>query len=122
MAKRMNLDETWKNCLSMWRHAARKIRAIAGFNQMPCNNQSDLIDEIKDAWCEKRDFKNITHDCFFCNFAGSTHTRSLCCNEKCPARRVDNSFYCDNDNYHYLHNPIAFYNKLMALDRKRKKK
>ena len=108
MAKRMTLDETWKNCLSMWRWIAKMWR-------LGC---SQNVEELKTEWCEAHGFDMIESGCFFCHHNGGA-LENMC--RKCPARKVDADFFCMDTHYSYNRHPIAFYNKLVSLNRKRLK-
>lgn len=109
---RMNLDDTWKNCLSMWRWIAKEVRGG--------NKRSSAC--LKRDWLRRRDIRHISSDCFFCHF-GVTHdlqVKNAEC-EICPASKIDPTFYCMTVEYDYCAEPIAFYNKLVSLNRKRLK-
>jgi hypothetical protein len=111
----MTLEETWKNCLSMWRWIAKEVRK--GNKKYP----SDL----KTEWLAKHGIEKdeIYNDCFFCEHAATHATRNaaaITC-PTCPGSRADKTFDCQHEDYCFSKNPIAFYNKLRALNRKRLK-
>lgn len=112
----MNLNKTWRLCLSMWRWIAEERKKG--------NNKG--VWPLKVEWLQKHGFEkdSIENDCFFCDYA-LTHkarikTENGC--PRCPGTKVDRSFFCVGDDYNYHYRPIAFYNKLRALNRKRMKK
>ena len=101
---KMNLGDTWKNCLSMWRWIAKEVRG--GDQRSVC--------ELKTVWLNNHDLDGlVTDDCFFCDYGKDCQT--------CPGRRVDPKFTCDDISCHWDSHPIAFYNKLVSLNRKRLK-
>lgn len=113
--KRITLDETWRNCLSMWRWIYKQTK----------NNPRLSQAGFKVEWLAKHGFPdNILHNCFFCNYAVQCPKSSGVIVGKgcdsCPARKFDKSFICTDLRYHFNDRPIAFYNKLVSLDRKRK--
>ena len=115
--KKLTLDETWRLCLSMWRWIIKKLRI---------NPELD-IEELKDEWLEKHYPQiDLMSSCFFCEY---DYQRRLKSKAKrfwdcpfCPMRIVDKSlkaFCCLNTDFWYEKKPIAFYNKLVSLNRKR---
>ncbi len=100
--KKLTLKETWNLCLSQWRWIAKEVR------KSPKNN----IDDLKEEWVGKYGFFDIDNNCFFCNYAEGN------C-DLCPARKVDKSFDCYTPEYNHKTMPIAFYNKLVSLNKKR---
>ena len=112
----MNLNETWRLCLSMWRWIAEE--------QKRGNNK--LVLSLKVEWLQKHGFEEdfIENDCFFCRYAVVHKARvrnTVGCSD-CPGTKVDRLFTCFDNDYSYYYKPIAFYNKLRALNRKRIKK
>ena len=117
---RMTLDETWKNCLSMWRWIAKEVR----------NGNGVLVERLKKEWLENHGFKvglYPSDNCFFCIYKDSHNRKrakgkSVCGCDDCPACYIDRDFYCcDFDGDDYSEEPIKFYNKLVSLNRKRLK-
>lgn len=110
--KRLTLNETWKLCLAMWRWIARQVRA--GRNDVD-------VSKLKDEWLAKKGFDpmEILHSCFFCHYTTDSDLEDC---EQCPGRKVDPYFGCCGGKYYYRFHPIAFYNKLVRLNRKRLKK
>ena len=115
MAKRMTLDETWKNCLSMWRWIAKRVRYGCAKN----------VSSLKREWLKDHRIADgvLFEDCFFCHYhlSHKRRVRAIEGCEGCPAVFVDRGFVCTHDNYDYDTEPIAFYNKLVSLNRKRLK-
>lgn len=110
--RELTLSETWKLCLSMWRWIAKQVRA----------GRTDVT-SLKNEWIEKKGFgsEKILHHCFFCHYTAEDFEFSEDCNQ-CPARKIDPYFDCCGGKYYYRPHPIAFYNKLVSLNRKRLKK
>ena len=113
--KRMNLDESWKLCMSMWRWIAEQIRAGCEYS----------VDVLKEQWLKKHGYKigkygeYITGNCFFCTYITSCGKEEC---SFCPGKKVDGTFNCMRKDYDFFGRPIAFYNKLRSLNRKRLKK
>jgi len=106
--KKLTLDETWRLCLIMWRWIAKEARA----------GSRDAIWGLKCEWLEKHGYEDVSCNCFFCEYADK---RKACC-DLCPAYKIDKEFYefgCQNAEYDWRVKPIAFYNKLCSLNRKR---
>ena len=105
--KRLTLDETWKLCLSMWRWIAKMIR----------EGSELFVSELKDQWLRDHGYEHeVWLTCFFC---GYIHHPKRTCDTNCPARMIDRNFNCHNPDYDYQSKPIAFYNKIVSLNRKR---
>lgn len=106
--KNFTLEETWRLCLSMWQWIAEQVRG----------GSEEMVSALKDRWLVKNgfnvDLEEIEHSCFFCEYDNAG------CAD-CPARKVDPSFSCSKAEYNWHRKPIAFCNKLVSLNRKRKK-
>lgn len=109
--KKLTLDQTWKLCLSMWRWIVRQIRQNSALN----------VNVLKQQWLDEHgyDSADIRDDCFFCAYIEVRNSKGC---EKCPGKKVDKGFDCRNFKYSWFSVPIAFYNKLVSLNRKRMKK
>ena len=114
--KKLTLDQTWKLCIDgMWAWIAKERRKSRRLNVM----------DLKAKW-RKKHFPNkkIKFNCFFCEY-NMQHKGSLC--SECPARKIDSklgSFWCEEgrggpEGTYWFSRPIAFYNKLVSLNRKR---
>lgn len=116
--KRLTLDETWKNCLSMWRWIAKEKE----------NENADGVWALKRQWIEENDLETheVQNKCFFCEYdrenSGINPDRHTDSCPDCPGSIVDPSFDCYHPDYDFEADPIAFYNKLVSLNRKRLKK
>ena len=124
---KLTLNETWKQCLSMWWWIAKEIRkyGLKKFNLLTEDEKIDFVDSLKEQWLVNHDFDpdEITNTCFFCEKGNPAEDCS-----RCPGHLVDPSFYCYWDTigekankYNWCGHPIAFYNKLVSLNRKRLK-
>jgi hypothetical protein len=105
----MTLNETWKNCLRMWKWIVEQI--------------DDDTDNLCLTVCLKVDFLNKYHfkkeiksDCFFCEYDDSRNGDN--CN-KCPGFLVDPTFSCMDPVYGFHRNPQLFYKKLLRLNARR---
>lgn len=114
MAKRMTLDETWDRCLEMWKWVSKR----AGHNSEPYTTAV-----LKEQWFEKSRFKkHRTEDCFFCDYASEARNGPYQGCQECPGKKVISGFHCEKrKTYHWGYKPVAFYNKLVSLNRKRLK-
>ena len=99
--KKLNLDETWKKCLLMWRWIIRQ----------PCPRN---VLRLKEKWLKKNgfDYGDIESDCFFCDYAN----RYMGC-FSCPGGKVEKNFSCCNYDYHYFYKPVAFLKKITELNK-----
>lgn len=99
--KKLNLNETWEQCLKMWRWIVRQ----------PCPRN---IYTLKDTWLKEHGFGNnfLYNDCFFCDY------NCVSC-KKCPGYKVDRDFHCENYEYNYSAKPTAFLRKITELNKKR---
>ncbi|KKK82643.1 hypothetical protein LCGC14_2801350 [marine sediment metagenome] len=104
--KKLTLDETWRLCLSMWKWIAKQKRE--GSKKTPV--------QLKYQWMSAHGLEEkINADCFFCNYI----TANKKCDIYCPGVKIDKDFNCATSGCHWYHDPIAFYNKLVSLNRKR---
>ena len=106
----MTLEETWRLCLSMWRWIAKEKRA---------GNKRE-VESLKMEWLDNHgyDEDGLWCDCFFCDYA-YYRKEDMC--GSCPVRMVDKNFDCHKEDYNYEKKPVKFYNKLVALNKKRLK-
>lgn len=106
--KKLNLDQTWKLCMSMWWWIVKKKKKRSRYS----------VGALKEQWLEKHRYKadEIDNDCFFCAY--DERYKDDC--SRCPARIVDGEqFHCSNAAYSWSYKPILFYEKLKELNRKR---
>lgn len=108
----MTLDETWAECLSMWKWIVEQIE----------NGTNLYRIALKIAWLKKHeyDYKKLEHKCFFCQYNKDVKKPTVVRCSNCPAVLVDNEFYCMNSEYHHWEHPRKFYDKLLELDKQRK--
>lgn len=102
MTKKMTLDETWKNCLAMWEWIAEKW--AQGYRD---------IHKLKGEWLTEHGFgeeDNVRCNCFFCEAAGNPGC------DACPARLVDDSFWCQGPECDWRDSPIEFCQRLLQLN------
>jgi hypothetical protein len=103
----MNLEETWKECIRMWKWISRQW----------LKPSHPGINALKRKWLETNGYEvfSIAEWCFFCDFA-----RGFC--DYCPGREIDSNFSCTNGKYHYRIKPREFYQELKQLNKIRMKK
>jgi hypothetical protein len=106
--KPKNLDETWTECLRMWKWIVRQVKA----------GRTD-IGNLKRKWRKDNGYRNIRSDCFFCEYS-SKRDGNLC--DNCPGKLVDKEFSCGGTDYDWSEKPLEFYKVLKKLNRKRKKR
>jgi len=109
MMKLLTVDETWVQCLAMWKWISRQCK---GKSLVWCN---DNVSDLKIRWLEKHGIRDgeISQNCFFCHKSGA---RYYICG-KCPARQVDPEFSCMDIGYSFLTHPRKFYAKLKELNK-----
>jgi len=93
----------------MWRWIAKQKRQGSQQN----------VNELKAEWLANHGYEGVCDNCFFCEY---TISRNVSCPNRCPGGKVDKEFDCGEESYNWFTKPIAFYNKLCALNRKRKAK
>ena len=105
--KKLTLNKTWTECLRMWKWIAKEKKA---------GNLSRVV-ILKSKWLNEHGYNadEIQDTCFFCDYV----RRKTCCD--CPGKKVNPGFDCEDENCEYDSEPIAFYNKLVALNKKRLK-
>ncbi len=108
LKRRYNLEKTWRLCMSLWRWVAKQKGG----------GSRKSVPVLKEEWLRKKGIEGILYTCFFCDYDGRIDDE---CDE-CPGRSVDLDFDCEDDEYYWKGSPIAFYNKLVSLNRKRKGK
>ncbi len=106
--RKMNLDDTWKYCLQMWKWIATQIK----------KNPDLDVRLLKTRWVKNHGFYGIDKACFFCEYVNKRYANC----DLCPGRKIDENFECTCHNYSYVHKPIAFYKKLFQLNTIRKAK
>ena len=119
--KRLNLNETWVLCLKMWKWIAMKVRVA-----IKAGKEWDVV-ILKREWLSSHGFENIRiyHNCFFCEYAHQHNPHKDIRGEGCSlclARKIDKEFDCQDTDYEYDQKPIAFYKKLVELNKIRLKK
>ncbi len=111
--KKMTLNQTWKNCLRMWKWIAKVCDSEEG--------RRVSIRRLKIRWMDTHmPDVHIEADCFFCKYNGDHRKESAC--DACPGKLVSRRFHCwHNVSYRYDEDPKKFYKKLLHLDAKRRK-
>ena len=113
--KRLNLDQTWIQCLKMWKWIAEEVRRLDRLNKMWD------VNALKEQWLNENGFGAINEECFFCEYAIKARNRSIkgwdtIC-PYCPAEKVDSSFSCTRDGHDYKYEPLNFLEELLRLNK-----
>jgi hypothetical protein len=110
--KRLTLDQTWEQCLAMWKYVSRQCK---GKKRDWCVGN---VNSLKVLWLSKNGIEEdeITQDCFFCDRTSPNGSIDYWCS-KCSGRKLDPSFYCMDKDYHFERSPRAFYAKLKELNK-----
>jgi len=113
--KPLSLDETWDECLKMWKWISENYRFFAS----PFFN----TEKAKDYYLTniRKAIKKPNADCFFCDYVDQEYREgglSKC--SSCPGRLVDDKFHCVDELYSYTNHPVKFYKKLVSLNARRK--
>ena len=111
------MDDVWAECLRMW-----KAVRVAHEAEM-------RVEEAKRAWLLSKgyDLEDISYRCFFCAYQevneegwiGEPGVEGSCAS--CPGTLVDPTFCCEPRGKEWYSNPREFYQRLLRLDRKRRK-
>ena len=111
MNERFSLDETWTYCESMWIWIAAQIESGSVFS----------VEGLKAEWLSIHGFARVYNcGCFFCDYAYHANKRKggmFMCRNHCPGKLVDPGFSCCHVDYHWTDNPIAFKNKIVAMNK-----
>jgi hypothetical protein len=117
MKKKLSLEKTWIECLKMWKWIVEQIKKDPNIG----------VITLKSEWLVKNKYKGLEGNCFFCDYDQSTidsnggiYNIKIC--KYCPGRLVNRKFNCEYTSYDWYDKPIAFYKKLLELNRIRKSK
>lgn len=106
------LDRSWKNCLRMWKWISENLPD--GFSEASIAMREYVVAVLKREWLRKNHFtKLLPSNCFFCAY-DRKHGDEC---DSCPARLVKAGFHCTDVFYCYSINPIAFYERLVMLNK-----
>ena len=117
--KKLTLDQTWEQCLKMWKWISRQCK---GKSKRWCGNNTN---KLKHLWLKKHKFDSvdICQACFFCDYTTVKLEDSYDC-RKCPGKKVDSEFCCRhndvsdwNSEVFFRHYPRLFYAKLKELNK-----
>lgn len=114
--KRLTLDQTWVECLKMWRWIVRQVKVAKA------KRGSWGTDGLKQQWLAAHGYEpsKISSTCFFCDW-DDKYIASGCCS-RCPAVMIEKDWTCSEARHYYLCKPIAFLAELNRLNRIRLKK
>ena len=104
----LTLDMAFDLCLKQWDWIKAQIEAGSKLS----------VGTLKEQWCKENGYEDVRSVCFFCEYAVHQHSRIAprrCVN--CPGRLVDPEFHCNNKEYHYEYNPLAFHAELVRLNK-----
>ncbi|KKN77624.1 hypothetical protein LCGC14_0358990 [marine sediment metagenome] len=103
----MNLNDTWKNCLKMWKWIAEQSSTRGAIG-------------LKHEWMKANNCDSLINDCHFCQYhneqGGENSEQGFCLS--CPGVLVDPTFDCMSGIYGYG-TPIKFNEKIIALNKQR---
>lgn len=105
------LAQTWKHCLAMWKWVSENY--VEGIND---------VEQLKQQWVKENGFRLIHSNfggCFFCDYAN--RQKNSACSVACPGAMVAPRFDCFNSTYYYDTKPKKFYQKLLKMDKKRRR-
>ena len=107
--KKLTLNETWTECLKMWKWIAGQKR----------KGNINNVGFLKKRWLKNNGYcaDSVSGNCFFCEYVDK---RDRGC-ELCPGRKIDQRFACSNSDYNYFYRPADFYKKLKKLNKIRLK-
>jgi len=104
----LTFDMAWDLCLKQWDWVKAQIEAGSKLSAITLKRQ----------WCKENGFGGVHGYCFFCEYAvQQPRIDSFCFCDNCPGRLVDPEFYCNNKEYHYEYNPLAFHAELVRLNK-----
>lgn len=110
--KELSLDRAWELCMEQWPWIIEEIEADMG-----------SVSHLKAKWVKRNGFKCVMANCFFCEYAHQRdkqfYTKGDC--KDCPGKKVDKNFDCENSEYHYTNDPIAFWHKIQEMNKIRTK-
>ena len=108
--KKLTLNETWIECLKMWKWIAGQKR----------KGDINSVCSLKRQWLKNNGYcaDSVSGNCFFCEYANERG--QLCV--LCPGKIIDRKFSCSNSDYDYFYRPADFYKKLKRLNKIRLKK
>jgi hypothetical protein len=107
--KRLTLNETWEQCLKMWKWISRQC---LGHTKLWCKSN---VNRLKIEWFESNNLSGVHFHCFFCHSRTGGRTNGIDCG--CPAHKVDKNFSCTTPEHHYMSHPRLFYAKLKELNK-----
>lgn len=100
--KRLTIDETWEQCLAMWKWISEKCEGM--------DIGGTVIDQIKVEYMESNGMKEdeVLCDCFFCDE----------CSQACDECQfaIYAGEHCTVENL-YSEDPVAFYAELKRLNK-----
>jgi len=110
----LTLDMAWDLCLNQqWNWIKAQIEAWPKLSKALTSDVD--IEGLKDQWCRENGFEDIWVNCFFCEYADQQQLGGRDC-DKCPGRLVDPKFHCEQSEYHFGLNPLAFHAELVRLN------
>ena len=107
--KRLTIDQTWEQCLGMWKWISRRCKKGKTYSRY-----DNHVDRLKLEWLGLNgvDADEVRDECFLCQY---TVPDGNCL--RCPAVKVDRDFMCSNVAYDYASKPRLFYAKLKELNK-----
>lgn len=119
----MNLEQTWENCVTLWRRVVERRRTV-NLEQtwencvVTCRGtEKDRVSTLKSQTLSEMGYNpaNVLAYCFFCVYDEEHRTdpRTRC--STCPGRLVDPEFNCVHLDYCWSDYPEAFLEKIEEL-------
>ena len=109
---KLTLNQTWKECLRMWKWIDGEIK----------KDNTQCVAALKWAWLGNNGYEpeKVEATCFFCDWC--VQNGGGCSSALCPGKQVSKRIGCDNSANGYDTKPRKFYKKLLQLNAKRKSK
>lgn len=114
---RLNLDQTWEQCIKMWEFVCRSLR----------HDPDQEVNVLKERWMRKNypPHVYVDYNCFFCDYDNNRRNENgksgqFCM--YCPGKKVDKDFNCEDPAYHWMVKSHEFLKKIKALNKQRKQK
>jgi len=114
------LDEVWRLNLEQWKWISEQYQRYERQGKT-AHPATVVVRLLKAQWVKDYGAEIAEDSCFFCAYdlqEGLAVDSAAC--EYCPGRLVDADFHCCRPEYAWDEKPVAFYQKLVELDTKRK--
>jgi len=115
----LTVETSWEWCLRMWDDVDERLSF----------NRYYSVEIAKFEFCEEKGITDLSHDCFFCEYAGQGQfIDPVLCDSKCPGALAANYKYKENNKVlwccqkgkNFADNPHEFNLYLKELNERRK--